>query len=216
MPCLTNATRTSRGCSPFSDRTQPLNPPATLADAVADFRLRLAQSKDAEVAFFMQKQIFANRLKDAALARYMKGAEGYKRCGHQWRLTPAALAAGLQALRPMAHRLEHSGSFDELHDRVLAVAHRTRGLGALWAYDTAVRIGESIGLAPEKIYLHAGTRKGAENLGFAVRKQPVLSLKEVHARYPELRKLSAGDLESFFCVYKREFPRLARIAPRVH
>lgn len=39
------------------------------------------------------------------------------------------------------------------------------GIGELTEYDIALRIGVCLGIYPEKVYLHAGTRKGAKKLG---------------------------------------------------
>ncbi len=45
---------------------------------------------------------------------------------------------------------------------------RVPGFGPVAVYDTAQRIGIRLGLSPDRVYLHAGTRKGAKNLGLDV------------------------------------------------
>jgi hypothetical protein len=44
------------------------------------------------------------------------------------------------------------------------------GIGELYVYDTALRIGAKLGVFPEKVYLHAGARIGVRNLGRDARK----------------------------------------------
>jgi hypothetical protein len=44
------------------------------------------------------------------------------------------------------------------------------GIGELYVYDTALRIGAKLGVFPEKVYLHAGTRIGVRNLGLDARR----------------------------------------------
>jgi hypothetical protein len=39
-----------------------------------------------------------------------------------------------------------------------------KGFGELAVYDCSLRVGSYLNLLPDKIYLHAGTRKGAEAL----------------------------------------------------
>lgn len=166
------------------------------------------------MAHFRRVRAFDLRVQDAALSRYKNKKGMYKRCGHQHRLKISALEKGLAGLRLAEHRLLKCRSFEQIHQQVSEVAGRVVGLGELWAYDTAVRIGMANNLAPKDIFLHAGTRQGAANLGFVVQGKRSLSLAEVFARYPELQGSSADDLESFFCVYKRHLTLFRRPAPR--
>lgn len=39
------------------------------------------------------------------------------------------------------------------------------GIGELYVYGTVMRIGAKLGVFPEQVYLHAGTRIGVRNLG---------------------------------------------------
>lgn len=57
-----------------------------------------------------------------------------------------------------------------------------KNIGELTEYDIAFRIGKSLGKCPDKVYLHAGTREGAEKL------------KEARIR---AKSLLRGDLEEF-------------------
>lgn len=64
------------------------------------------------------------------------------------------------------------------------------------AYDIAHRVGIFRKLEPEVVYLHAGTRQGAKELGI---RGKVVSRRELPA---EFRSLSPSELEDLFCNYK--------------
>jgi len=72
------------------------------------------------------------------------------------------------------------------------------GLGELYYYDTARRIGAFLSLFPTRVYLHRGTRDGAKALGLD-HKKPYLSLSSLPA---ELRKLEPKHVEDFLCRFK--------------
>ena len=124
-----------------------------------------------------------------------------KRHPHQRRIPGDALRSAAEALNCPA--IPACSSFDELHrtvhDRIAGI-HR---IGELAVYDIACRIGAFLGLSPDHVYLHAGTRKGAQALG--------LQGATVHKNDlpPEFRKLSPAEVEDCLCIYKAPIRRLA-------
>ena len=95
-------------------------------------------------------------------------------------------------------RLTACKSFHELHTVIGELLSPISGLGELYIYDTAVRIGAYLGLAPEFVYLHAGTRKGARALGLG-RGRAYLEIRELPG---PLQALSADEAESFLCIFR--------------
>jgi hypothetical protein len=84
----------------------------------------------------------------------------------------------------------------------MVLAERTAkgigGIGELTIYDTAHRIGAYLRLAPENVYLHAGTRQGAKALGF---KGSWASIPR--REFPKaLSRLRANEIEDCLCIYK--------------
>jgi hypothetical protein len=75
-----------------------------------------------------------------------------------------------------------------------------RGLGHLYTYDTALRIGAKLDLLPEKVYLHAGTRKGAKALGLDWKARAL----EVASIPDELHELEPREIEDFLCIYEEK------------
>ena len=88
-------------------------------------------------------------------------------------------------------------------DGILAIveACAVPGFGQLCVYDTALRLGCWLRRLPERVYLHAGTRKGARALVHAA-SGPCIDVAELP---PELRPLRPDEVEDFLCIYKDEF-----------
>lgn len=55
-------------------------------------------------------------------------------------------------------------SSEALHALVARQLREVAGIGELYVYDTAFRIGAYLRLPPTRVYLHAGTRDGARAL----------------------------------------------------
>jgi hypothetical protein len=94
-----------------------------------------------------------------------------------------------------------AASFGQILDIVdKAVGHFT-GLGSLYVYDTALRIGAKRDLLPTRIYLHAGTREGAKKL-VDVTGRRVLDRSELIAVAPAIVDLAPHEIEDVLCIYK--------------
>jgi len=96
-------------------------------------------------------------------------------------------------------------TFDHLHNTIEKLVGNISGIGELYIYDTALRIGAKLGLEPDKIYLHRGTREGAKYLGLNFEKK-YLEITEVPA---ELRTLKPREIEDVLCIYKDQFKKPA-------
>lgn len=108
-----------------------------------------------------------------------------------------------QRLKDQIDRLEKCTYFSQLIKIVEEC--RVSGFGELSIYDTAVRIGAFLGIAPDRVYLHAGTRVGIEALekkGYLVEgssKKKSISVKELPH---EFKGLSADEIQHFACSKK--------------
>jgi hypothetical protein len=145
-------------------------------------------------------------IESAALA---KNSEG-KRSGHHRRRTPAQLAQGKAKLIALFSQIRSCESFDQLHKLVCEATDPIKGLGELYAYDTAHVIGVRLCLRPKKVYLHAGTRKGAQALGFPGN-LPHLEPSQLPT---ELQLLKPCKMEDFLCIYEAAFRKLGRSSRR--
>jgi hypothetical protein len=97
--------------------------------------------------------------------------------------------------------------FDTLSEAVESVLRATFGPNSnkeLYAYDVAFRIGAWRGILPERVYLHRGTREGAEELlGETTKGRWTVEVSELPA---ELHSLEPWELEDILCIYCGRFP----------
>jgi hypothetical protein len=77
----------------------------------------------------------------------------------------------------------------------------------LSVYDTAQRIGTNLGLTPDRVYLHAGAKDGAQNLGLDV-SRGYLMPEELPL---PLQELDPDEIETFLCRCKDEM--VSRVYP---
>jgi hypothetical protein len=186
------------GCIPRSS-CKPARPKkgADLKALVRLYRRHNRPDAMRENEFFRTMPSLQLTIHHAALAIDHRG----KRFGHQRLQQRSALERAKHSLVAIAKELKACKRFDELHAVIERTIRSIGGLRELYAYDTALRIGAFLGLAPEFVYLHRGTRVGARALGLNA-KLPYLTVDQLPA---ELRTLSPPEAEDFLCIYKDHF-----------
>lgn len=156
---------------------------------------RFVQHRQAERGRFASMPSLTMAIRDAALARRADG-----KCeAHQRRVGLARLDPFEKLLQKSQAAIAKCKCFDDLH--AIVARCQTERVGALATYDTAVRIGAYLGLAPDKVYLHTGTRSGAKALGLDV-SQDWLDPDDLPA---PLQRLSPDEIEDFLCIFKGSF-----------
>lgn len=80
------------------------------------------------------------------------------------------------------------------------------GIGELYVYDTSLRIGAKLNLLPERVYLHAGIRRGARALGLKADKALKVSVLPT-----EFHSLRPHEIEDVLCIFKKKFKASATI-----
>ena len=94
--------------------------------------------------------------------------------------------------------LREAQSFDDLHRVVQSVGDLVPGIGPLAVYDTALWIGARLDLSPTRVYLHRGTRDGAEALGVD-RRLSTVSVSELPRAFA---RLAPHEIEDCLCIFK--------------
>ncbi|MCX5747976.1 MAG: hypothetical protein NT062_36405 [Proteobacteria bacterium] len=159
------------------------------------FRPRAA----AELASFEAEETLEAAVGRAALAQEPDGT----RYGHQRRRTAEELRRGTKKLLSCLPKLAAASNFGQLFEAVDAAVGHLDGLGDLYVYDTALRIGAQKKVFPARVYLHAGTRAGAiALLGKDAKDLKVIFKFELPK---ELHELEAHEIEDVLCIYKRYF-----------
>lgn len=171
-----------------------------------DYDRRHCCNCDEQVAWFQTQPSLRRALEVAARAMDKRG----RRYSHQFRIRRDAIAHATAALVAGQRQIARTRSFDVLLTVVTEQLRQVAGVGELYRYDTAFRIGAYLGLFPERVYLHAGTRAGARALGLDYRKG-ALEMSEVPAA---LRKRKPHEVEDILCIYKDRFEERAPRSPR--
>jgi hypothetical protein len=170
-----------------------------LRAVVADYLSYVATSADAELAFFQSLPSLEDAIRTAALAQRPDG----KRLSHQRRIPRAALEESARRLLARRRQIARARSFDKLHSLIELTVGSIPSIGRLTIYDTALRIGAKIGLWPQRVYLHAGTRVGASRLGLNAA-DGTLSPSSLPAPFQDLEP---RQIEDVLCIYKDDFLR---------
>lgn len=181
-----------RNCSPLLDEGDN-----TLASLVRAYRIRNRPGALEEIAFFKGCDSIDKVLHHASLAI----DHNSNRYSHQFRLKPGVLRQAKERLTCARQELAKAESFKELHEALKRILRGVAGLGELYYYDTALRIGAYLGLMPVEVYLHRGTRAGAAALGLSSNGEtlPVSELPK------PIQELEAHEIEDFLCIYKSRF-----------
>lgn len=196
----------SRGCSPASSGScskASARPLDSLTDIVDSYLQNELQDAVVEAAFFGDKHLpFGESVGRAALSDCADG----KLHDHQRRPGRAMMRRCAVALAIHQEALADARDFAALYVAVERVLGPIYGAGELIVYDVAERIGWRMGLTPDLVYLHAGTRAGARALNPSVR-GATLSMADLP---DEFRRLSAAQTENLLCIYKAPLQALRR------
>jgi len=124
---------------------------------------------------------------------------------HQSKVSKAlpALEARLQESLPSLVKCE---TFGQLYAAIDLRA--TPGIGPMTIYDVSVRFGAWLGLKPDSIYIHAGTKAGLKALGVDTRGWWMSYSMELLPAV--LRNKDADEVEDFLCTYRLAFEGLKR------
>lgn len=118
---------------------------------------------------------------------------------HQKRLKNADLKLFKEKILTKKNDIQNVGDFDSLL-KIIAEC-KIKGIGEVAFYDVANRIGNYLEKQPEFVYLHAGTKKGLENL--LGRKVKYRYIKKSELPEPfKSSSLTCHEIEDILCIYK--------------
>jgi hypothetical protein len=103
-------------------------------------------------------------------------------------------------------------TFDEIFKIVTDC--KVKGFGELSIYDTSMRIASYLNIEPDKVYLHAGARKGMEILekkGYVYQGSAKRKFIEINAMPEPLKQLTAAETEHFLCSKKEKMKNLEKV-----
>lgn len=173
----------------------------TLDEIVSDYIHEYRDHARKEMCFFEIQRSPSEAIRQAALCELPSG----KRHPHQRRIPRALLEQVEARLQGIGRKLALATSFDDLHRAVEDEVGSLKGIGELTVYDIAQRIGAHFRKAPQRVYLHAGTKSGAQIFGISGDSFDPKVLPKAFSR------LAASEIEDCLCIYKDEFRRGRRI-----
>lgn len=187
-----------RGCygGPLSNK-----PPETFKDVVDHYIRNYREGIKQELTFYAVQPTLEMAIGAAALAKTSER----KRHDHQARIPAQSLERAKRDLLAIAPKLNRCKTFDELFRKVSQAVAEIRGIGELYVYDAAHRIGLYRRLEPTEVYLHRGTKEGAEALGLKGRE--TVPLDDLPNTFQRLRPYEAEDC---LCMYKEDIKRIAK------
>lgn len=159
---------------------------------IADYKAKRKINPDVVIADCVNEKNLGKVLEMAALARDEKG----NKHPHQHRLPNKILQAFSNRVIQQTYKIRRASSFDELYSIIESCS--IKGVGELAIYDTTHRIGARLGIRPDKVYMHQGTRVGAENY----LKRKVAEKKLEKSFFKDFSKLSCEEIEDILCIYK--------------
>jgi hypothetical protein len=167
-----------------------------LDELVTEYLACKAEEEEAEVQFFRHQPSLKEAIRRAVAAKDKNG----RHFDHQFRIGKTVYPEADRLLVSAEAAIKKAPNFDQLLSLVDREIGAVPGVGELYVYDAAYRIGGKLGLRPDKVYLHAGTRTGAGRLGRDTKKR-ALEMAEFE---PPLRRLTPWQLESFLCIYAKQ------------
>lgn len=136
-----------------------------------------------------------------SVAVFSNNAKGIRN-PHQRRLKLADLELFNENLAGRIKDISTTSSFSCL---ILIIENcKVKGIGDLACYDIANRIGSYLGLNPELVYLHAGTRKGLKNLLKSKVKDNFIKKEDLPEPFKS-SDLTCHEIEDILCIYKDKF-----------
>jgi hypothetical protein len=185
--------RSSRTC-------RRLPPPRTWSELLANYDAEHATHEREQVHWFATQPSISTVIRLAAEATNHHG----KRYDHQYRIRRVAIAAANELLLSHEAEIKSASTFSVLLEMIERLLLPIPGLGELYCYDCAARIGAYLGIKPDRVYLHSGTRVGARALKLS-HTRPWLLMSEL----PEpLQSRSAAEAENILCIYASDFSSL--------
>jgi hypothetical protein len=175
-------------------------PGASLQKLVRLYQRDYAPNLRAQLDYFRHLPSLADAIDCAARAVNSQG----KRFSHQYRIPSVALSEAKSRLTAGTDSIASCSNFDVLHSLLSGYFTTVSGLGPLYLYDTTLRLGAYLNLAPTAVYLHAGTRTGVLALGLDASSEII----PVGAFRKPIQMLPACEIEDFLCIFAKHLDEL--------
>jgi hypothetical protein len=127
---------------------------------------------------------------------------------HQRHLEASTVEEVRRVLQANRDAIAKVADFDALIALIERLIGPVRGAKEMYIYDAALRLGAYLKKLPTRVYLHRGTRDGAEAIGIAVGRKWI----EMEELPPAFAVLTAYEAEDVLCSYKDDLARVRKLA----
>ncbi len=185
------------GCEPLKVKKKKIK--ITFDEIVDDYISNHQANGAREYKFYQIQPSLEKIIEIATLSKLPSG----KRHWHQRRIPLKVLEKARNCLM----KIDFTGckNFGELIACTSDYLEKIKGIGALTTYDISHRIGIYLGLEPELVYLHAGTRRGALAIGLG-RGRETLNVEELPKAF---HILTPTEIEDCLCLYEDELKEIS-------
>lgn len=118
---------------------------------------------------------------------------------HQWRVGYKKGLLGSNELLAVLAEIKKCRKFEDIFSLTEKVKADIHGLGELWSYDTALRIGFKLKIYPQQVFIQRGVIKGVKKVLNG--KRPMGRSLPINVFPHELHVLTAYEIENFLCIY---------------
>jgi len=161
-----------------------------LKDYDRDSRLKLNDKRN-----FYRNLKIADAIKNAAMGMVSKE----KMDSHQYRIGRVKCKIAADELIKHLDDLQVCKQFNDIFNITEQVKNEITGLGNLWSYDTALRIGFNLKIYPNQVYVQSGVIKGVKKIFNG--KTPAGRSLPLNAFPDQLQVLEPYEIENFMCIW---------------
>ena len=121
---------------------------------------------------------------------------------HQWLVGKVKGEIGAKELNSRIFEIKNAQSFEDIFEITESVIKKIYGLGDLWSYDTALRIGFFLRKYPKEVYIQRGVVHGVKKI--FKNKIPKGRSLDVSIFPKELQQLKPYEIENFLSIWGKE------------
>jgi hypothetical protein len=178
-----------------------MSQPRTYQEIVEKYRWGSRLNALEELEFFARARSLREAILLVADARKENGAL----FSHQRTLEEETAAEVKRLLLAREKEISLAKDFEALITLVEGVIGGVRGVAEMYVYDAALRLGAFLRKMPDFVYLHKGTRLGAEALGLKVAGRRYLRVDQLPAAF---HVLEPHEIEDVLCISRDDLRRV--------
>lgn len=161
---------------------------------IVDYNSRFLPNLLGLKEFFEKLDSLQSAIENAAMANDPDG----KMNAHQRRLGKKKCLEATRKLFSFEIEMSKCESFEGIFELTERVKNNTKGVGDLWSYDTALRIGFYLHVYPKNVYVQCGVKEGLKKMTENI---PIKRFVDKSLLPKQLQSYDSYMIENFLCIY---------------